>query len=47
MARTEGAKNRTWREVRTDGRRLIEKSKYMEKIEKLKTKEKPESKKQK
>lgn len=36
MARTEGAKNRTPRELRAEAKRLMEKADYMEKISKLK-----------
>ena len=35
MARTSGAKNRTWREVEAQGKFLIEKAKLMKKNEEL------------
>ncbi len=38
MARTLGAKNRTPRELRAEARRLQEKAKHIEKMEKLKEK---------
>lgn len=37
MARTPGAKNKTPRELRAEAKRLMEKAKYKEKIEKLKS----------
>ena len=36
MGRTPGAKNKTPRELRAEARRLNEKAKYLEKMEKLK-----------
>lgn len=38
MARTQGAKNRSPRELKSDGKHLIEKGKLKEKIETLKKK---------
>lgn len=38
MARTPGAKNRTPRELRAEARRLTEKAKHIEKMDKLKAK---------
>ncbi|WP_313554941.1 hypothetical protein ACT17Q_15680 [Cellulomonas sp. CW35] len=40
MGRTPGAKNRTPRELRAEAKRLTEKASYMEKLAKLKAKDK-------